>query len=149
MVTFQSAINSLQGSFPEVRLVSTSYLGVGAGDIVVANYPRTNEVTGTRTPLQRIGFIMSSKGTAANEGLRISTRMNQILNFVDAAQISEDEFVDIVDKLYNEELEPMVSQFKYKLNGNIGGVTIMDKFKTFKISELSGTSLIRIEVDNG
>tara|TARA_Y100001973_G_C5205342_1_gene341088 strand:+ start:1188 stop:1637 length:450 start_codon:yes stop_codon:yes gene_type:complete len=149
MVNFQSAIDRLQATYPVVRLVSTSYLGVESGDIVVVNYPRTDEVTGARTPLQRIGFIMSSSRTDGDGGLRISSRLNQILNFVDAAEISDDEFVDIVDKLYNEELEPIVSQFRYQYGGDINGVTIMDKFKTFKILELSGTSIIRIEVDNG
>ncbi|MAC33036.1 MAG: hypothetical protein CME38_05455 [Haliea sp.] len=138
----------MQSDYEQVRLVSTSYLGVGPGDIVVVSYPRTNEVTQARTPIQRIGFIMSSGGTAGDSGLRISTRLNQILNFVDAELINEDEFADIVDKLYNEELEPMVSKFKYKFGGDIGGITIMDKFKTFKISEISGKSVLRIEVDN-
>lgn len=146
MVNFEQALGELQNSY-EVRLVSTSYLGVGAGDIVVVTYPRTNELTGRKVNIPRIGFIMSSGGTAANSGVRISSRLNQILNFVDAELISGSEFADIVDKLYNEELEPIVSQFKYKLNGDVGGVPIMDKFKTFKISEISGKSVLRIEVD--
>ena len=91
---------------------------------------------------------MSSNSTPGDSGLRISTRLNQILNFVDAELINEDEFADVVDKLYNEELEPMVSKFKYAFNGDVGGVPIMDKFKTFKISEISGKSVLRIEVDN-
>tara|TARA_R100001443_G_scaffold116814_1_gene138614 strand:+ start:858 stop:1310 length:453 start_codon:yes stop_codon:yes gene_type:complete len=148
MVTLQGALARLQSQYEQVRLVSTSYLGVGAGDIVVVSYPRTNEVTQRRTPLQRIGFIMSSNSTPGDSGLRISTRLNQILNFVDAELINEDEFADVVDKLYNEELEPMVSKFKYAFNGDVGGVPIMDKFKTFKISEISGKSVLRIEVDN-
>ena len=90
---------------------------------------------------------MSSRATAANAGIKISSRLNQLLNFVDAESISGPEFLDIVDKLYNEELEPIVSEFRYKLGGDVAGIPIMDKFKTFKISEISGNSVLRLEVD--
>ena len=146
MVQLQQALGKLQQNY-EVRLVSTSYLGVKAGDIVVVSYPRTNEMTGRKIPLERIGFIMATSKTAAYGGLSISSRLNPVLNFVDAEAISDQEFADIVDKLYNEELEPIVSKFKYKSNGDVGGVPIMDKFKTFKITEIAGKRVLRIEVD--
>tara|TARA_R100001443_G_C3351552_1_gene176977 strand:+ start:668 stop:1117 length:450 start_codon:yes stop_codon:yes gene_type:complete len=146
MVNFEQALGELQFRY-KVKVVSTSYLGVGAGDIVAVNYPRTDERTGRKTNVMRVGFIMSSGRTASDGGVKISSRLNQLLNFVDADLINGAEFSDIVDKLYNEDLQPQVSKFNYVYGGGLQGVSIMDKFKTFNVSEISGKSVYRIEVD--
>jgi len=146
MVNFEQALGELQSRYT-VRVVSTSYLGVGAGDIIAVNYPVVNKRTGRSTNSFRIGFVMSSSKTDAHGGIKISSRLNQLLNFVDADLISGGEFSDIVDKLYNESLEPIVSEFKYIYGGDLEGTTIMDKFKTLNVSEISGKSVYRIEVD--
>jgi len=146
MVNFEQALDELKTRY-SIKLVSTSYLGVRASDIVVVSYPRINKVTNKRTNITRLGFIMSSGKTSAGEGIKISSKLNQLLNFVDAEMINGSEFSDIVDKLYNKQLEPDISKFKYVYNGNLVSTSIMDKFKTFNVSEISGNSIYRIDIN--
>ena len=146
MVNFDQALSELEKRY-SVKLVSTSYLGVGPGDIVLVSYPRVNELTGRKSDVLRVGFIMSSGKTASNSGVKISSRLNQLLNFVDVEGISGAEFSDIVNKLYNKELEPKISKFRYVYGGDLQGATIMDKFKTFNVSEISGKSVYRVELN--
>lgn len=146
MVNFEQALDELKARY-SIKLISTSYLGVRAGDIVVVSYPRINKTTNKKTNITRLGFIMSSGKTSAGEGIKISSKLNQLLNFVDAEMINGSEFSDIVDKLYNKQLEPDISKFKYVYNGNLVSTSIMDKFKTFNVSEISGNSIYRIDIN--
>jgi hypothetical protein len=146
MVNFEQALDELKGRY-KVKLVSTSYLGLGPGDIVMVSYPRKNKITKRRSEVLRVGFIMSSSKTDADSGIKISSKLNQLINFVDAEGISGAEFADIVNKLYNKELEPKVSKFRYVYGGDLQGTTIMDKFKTFNVSEISGNSVYRVELN--
>jgi hypothetical protein len=136
MATFnQSLFDSLRQKY-DVSLTSTSYLGLAAGDIVVVTYPRKDASNRRGSNLTRLGFIMSSR--MASEGLRLSSQLNTLLNFVDVEGISDNDFLDIIDRLYREDLQPEVGEFTYAANGNIA------EFKTFNVAEISGTGVFKI-----
>ena len=138
MVSFdQSLLASLSLDY-DVSLTSTSYLGVGEGDIVVLTYPRKSSSGTQRTNLTRIGFIMST--SKSKGGFRLSSRMNTLLNFVDAEQISDTEFLDIVNRLYTKDLEPVLSEFAYAANKDVGS------FKTLNVQEISGTGVFKVNL---
>jgi len=136
MATFnQSLVDSLRLKY-DVALTSTSYLGLAPGDIVVVTYPRKDVSNRRGINLPRLGFIMSS--SKSSNGLRISSKLNTLLNFVDVEGISDNDFLDIIDRLYREDLEPEVGEFTYAANGNIAD------FKTFNVTEISGTGIFKV-----
>ena len=140
MTTFDEGLMDLLFANYKVKLVSTSYLGVEAGDIVVANYDGR----------ERFGFIMSSARSGSPEGLFISSRFNQLLNFVSVETISNEDFLTIVDTMYKgENLSPILSNFHYEQRSE-SPVTnennLKSEFRTFNISKISGSSLLRVEL---
>lgn len=140
MTTFDESLMELLSENYKVKLISTSYLGVTAGDIVIANY-------GGR---ERFGFIMSSARSGSPEGLFISSKFNQLLNFVSVETISNEDFLMIVDTMYKgKDLRPILSNFHY-VQGSESPVTnennLKSEFRTFNISKISGSSLIRIQL---
>ena len=135
MVTYNQSLIDLLNSKYDVKLTSTSYLGVSPGDIVALTYPRKDrgKLLGNIT---RLGFIMTS--SQATDGIRLSSRLNTLLNFVDAESISDEQFLQVVDKLYTEDLKPIISQFAYQVNKSVGD------FKTLNVFEISGSGVFKI-----
>ena len=133
----QSLVNAITSKYG-MTLTSTSYLGVRPGDIVVVTYPRKSPTGVVRRNLTRLGFIMSS--SKSSDGIKLSSQLNMLLNFVDVEGISDEAFVDIVDRLYTKELTPRVEEFAYAVNADIGD------FKTFNVLEISGTGVFKINL---
>ena len=133
----QTLINTLSSRY-DVNLVSTSYLGVDPGDIVVVSYPRKDRANRRGKNLTRLGIIMSS--SRSNGGVRLSSKLNTLLNFVDVEGISDEEFLGIIDRLYTKDLKPIVSEFEYAVNGSVGD------FKTFNVLEISGTGVFKLNL---
>jgi len=136
MVSFdESLVKSLQPAY-NIKFVNTSYLGLVAGDMVVVSYGGST----------RVGFIMSSSRTSTNGLFSVTSTKNTLLNFVDGTSINGLMFRKIVDRLYNKDSEPIVYEFDYSSGGSLAGVAVKDRFKTLNISEISGKSVIRIEL---
>ena len=141
MVTTIEALNaiSLDGRFLPPKPISTSYLGVKAGDIVSLSYNNQD----------RFGFIMQSGRTGVDGLWSSRTTRNTLLNFVGAESISVQDFMEIVNKLYDSEVEAVVSNFKY-LKGFGSSLTSRytgkDKFRTLNVQQLSGTNIFVIPI---
>jgi hypothetical protein len=141
MVSTQEAIEaiSIDGRYEVPKAISTSYLGVRAGDIVSLTYNGRD----------RFGFILKS-GRSGVDGVWGAVKTNNtLLNFVGAEEISAEDFMDIVDKLYDNEVEAVISNFSYvrSLGSPLTSkYTGSDKFRTLNVQQLSGTNIFIIPI---
>jgi len=141
MVSVQQAIEaiSIDGRFQTPKPISTSYLGVRAGDIVSLKYNGTN----------RFGFIMKSGRSGVGGVWSAARTQNTLLNFVGADAISVEDFMDIVDKLYDNEVEAVISNFDYirRLGAPLTSeYTGKDQFRTLNVQQLSGQGIFIIPI---
>ena len=140
MVGLKEAVDllSIEGKY-DLRLKGTSYLGLTAGDMISFSY----------LGVERFGFLMKS-GRTGIDGIfgSVFTR-NTLMNFVSAEAINGDQFIDVVNKLYDNEVDPIVSNFSY-LKGSGSTITNTyagrDKFRTMSAKILSGTSIYILDI---
>lgn len=116
------------------------YASLRPGDIITFDYKTDQQVYGTKM-IKRLGVVM--KSLRAPEGRFLSTRGNRLLNVMVLDSIGEEGFNTAVNTLYKDKAK---SDY-YRVDKYINpiGITVYDRFRTFKVSGI--LNLMKITID--
>lgn len=106
----------------------TSYLGLRPGDLIQVTY----------SGFTRYGLILSSKRTTS--GIFLSTRGNDLINFMDIGGLSEAMFSLMINNLYNNE-----SACKYRSRMILSAFLGKQNFRTLNQNKM--TDILKVKLD--